>query len=162
MYLRAVHPFHFSANTAKISRQFKTYLEAILQLKRNTHTNSAKLNFDTVQTRSGFSVWHVIDCDDMGLKKPLTEERRDSIMQWEVHLHISFGYARERSQLGLWAWQVTKPIWAAQAQQQANSEHSRPRIADIWLTKPSATSAYVKEIYVVPCPLFQHSKYTGY
>lgn len=52
--------------------------------------------------QKGFSVWHVIHCDDISLKKPLTEEQHESILQQEVHLNISLGYARDRSQLGLW------------------------------------------------------------
>lgn len=138
----AVHPFHFSANTAQINRQFKIYLEAILQLKHNMDTNSSQQNpiLAPFKMQNGFSVWHVIHRDDISLKKPLTEEQLESIMQQEVPLNISLGYARDRSQLGLWVWQVTRPICEAQAQQHVNSKYWRPQIAYIQLTKSSATS----------------------
>lgn len=105
-------------------------------------TNSSQQNpiLALFQMQNGFSVWHIIYCDDMSLKKLLSEEQRESIMQQEVHLNISLVYMRDRSQLGLWVWQVTRPILEAQAQQQANSKHWRPWIAYIQLTKSSATS----------------------
>lgn len=67
-------------------------------------TNSSQQNpiLAPFQMQNGFSVWHVIHCDDISLKKPLTEEQHESILQQEVHLNISLGYARDRSQLGLW------------------------------------------------------------